>query len=67
MTERGFVAQLVEQLTLNQLVEGSSPSKPKFHSRKGVFVLSGLKPCGFSPLKKLATGNFFLAESPSPK
>ena len=25
----GFVAQLVEQLTLNQLVEGSSPSGPK--------------------------------------
>lgn len=26
--ELGFVAQLVEQLTLNQLVEGSSPSGP---------------------------------------
>ena len=24
----GWVAQLVEQLTLNQLVEGSSPSEP---------------------------------------
>ena len=25
----GLIAQLVEQLTLNQLVEGSSPSEPK--------------------------------------
>ena len=28
MNEEGFVAQLVEQLTLNQLVESSSLSKP---------------------------------------
>ena len=26
----GLIAQLVEQLTLNQLVEGSSPSEPSF-------------------------------------
>ena len=31
-----FVAQLVEQLTLNQRVEGSSPSKPT----KGIAFLS---------------------------
>lgn len=28
----GLIAQLVEQLTLNQLVEGSSPSEPKIKS-----------------------------------
>ena len=26
----GLIAQLVEQLTLNQLVRGSSPREPKF-------------------------------------
>ncbi len=28
MTEQGPLAQLVEQVTLNHLVEGSSPSRP---------------------------------------
>ena len=31
MRNVGQVAQLVEQLTLNQLVEGSSPSGPKVY------------------------------------
>lgn len=34
----GFVAQLVEQLTLNQLVEGSSPSGPKFNFKSGKYL-----------------------------
>lgn len=37
---RGLIAQLVEQLTLNQLVEGSSPSEPKTKEvRNGFFFL----------------------------
>ncbi len=38
-TKFGFVAQLVEQLTLNQLVEGSSPSGPNF-----IFYKNSLPP-----------------------
>ncbi len=34
----GFVAQLVEQLTLNQLVESSSLSKPIFKLPSGSFL-----------------------------
>ncbi len=34
-----FLAQLVEQLTLNQWVEGSSPSEDTKDIRKGVFFL----------------------------
>ena len=35
--EHVFLAQLVEQLTLNQWVEGSSPSEDTKDIRKGVF------------------------------
>ena len=37
--KRGFVAQLVEQLTLNQLVEGSSPSKPSLLPKGSLYFI----------------------------
>lgn len=44
----GPLAQLVEQLTLNQLVEGSNPSRPTNPERRspaiGVLLCAGRKP-----------------------
>lgn len=38
--KHGLIAQLVEQLTLNQLVVGSSPTEPKINEvRNGFFFL----------------------------
>ena len=34
----GLIAQLVEQLTLNQLVEGSNPSEPKIDRMTSVIL-----------------------------
>ena len=38
-TKYGCVAQLVAQLTLNQLVVGSSPTTPKFTIKEGLSPL----------------------------
>ena len=51
----GFVAQLVEQLTLNQLVEGSSPSKPILLLKRSFIFDSNYK---FSPNLRQFRGKF---------
>jgi hypothetical protein len=40
----GSLAQLVEQLTFNQLVDGSNPSRPTNLNKKAAFLAAFLLP-----------------------